>query len=155
MDRRLARIIGLCVVVLLIGAACGGDDEPEGGATSTSSSGSETEEEEGGTVQVAGQDANDHGEADLSGRDEFDLEMDDFYFEPTVLTGEAGQTILIELENEGDAAHTFTIDDLNVDVEVEAGQSGEAEVTFPDSGEVLFYCRFHQGQGMRGGLKVA
>ena len=149
MDRRLARIIGLCAVVLLLGAACGGDDEPQGGATSSSG------EEEGGTVQVAGQDANDHGEADLSGRDEFDLEMDDFYFEPTVLTGEAGQTILIELENEGNAPHTFTIDDQGVDVEVEAGRSGEAEVTFPDSGEVLFYCRFHQGQGMRGGLKVA
>jgi plastocyanin len=155
MDRRLARIFALCVVMLLLGAACGGDDEPEGGATSGSEQSDEDEGGGGGTVQVAGEDANDHGSTDASGEDELKLEADDFYFSPTVITGAAGQSLTVEIENEGNAPHTFTIDDQGIDEQIEAGEDASVEVTFPDSGEVLFYCRFHQGQGMRGGLKAA
>jgi hypothetical protein len=52
------------------------------------------------------------------------------------------------------APHTFTIDGQDVDVQLGAGESGQAEVTFPDSGALVFYCRFHVSGGMLGGLSV-
>ena len=101
------------------------------------------------------QDAEDHGAVDLSGQSETSLELDDFYFMPTVLIGEPGQTINIELENEGQAPHTFTTADGSVDEELQAGQRVEVDVTFPDSGALAFECRFHAGQGMIGALSVS
>jgi plastocyanin len=101
------------------------------------------------------QDAEDHGAVDLSGQSETSLELDDFYFEPTILIGEPGQTINIELENDGQAPHTFTTADGSVDEELQAGQSVEVDVTFPDSGALAFECRFHAGQGMIGALSVS
>jgi plastocyanin len=85
---------------------------------------------------------------------DFELEMDEFYFRPTVLSGEAGQTITLEVLNNGSNPHTFTLDAIQVDVEVQPGQNGTTKVTFPESGALLFYCRFHAGGGMRGGLSV-
>jgi plastocyanin len=136
-------VLALAVVVVAV-AGCG-QDQPAVTAGG---------DEGGGQITVAGEAANDHGTSDVSGESTVDLELDDSYFEPTVLSGQAGQALTVELENEGNAAHTFTIDSQGVDVEVAAGESGQAEVTFPDSGALLFYCRFHAGAGMRGGLSV-
>jgi plastocyanin len=105
-------------------------------------------------IVVAGQEANDHGTQDLAGASDFELEAYEFYFQPTVLTGEAGQTITLEVLNEGAQSHTFTVDPLRVDLEVPPGQNATTKVTFPDSGAFLFYCRFHAGGAMRGGLSV-
>jgi plastocyanin len=138
-------VVVAAAALALVASACAQQQEGSAGGGG---------EDEGGTIQIAGQDANDHGSKDVSGSDEAELELDDFYFEPTVLEGEAGQTLTVELENEGDATHTFTVDELGVDEELQPGDSGEAEVTFPDSGALLFYCRFHQGGGMRGALSV-
>jgi plastocyanin len=105
-------------------------------------------------IIVAGEEANDHGTEDIVGTSDFELEMYDFYFQPTVLTGEAGQTITLEALNEGTNPHTFTLDAIQVDLEVPPGQNATTKVTFPESGALLFYCRFHAGGGMRGGLSV-
>jgi plastocyanin len=142
-------VVVAAVALALVASACA--QQQAGSAGGGEGGGGE---DEGGTIQIAGQDANDHGSMDVTGSDEAELELDDFYFEPTVLEGEAGQTLTVELENEGDATHTFTVDELGVDEEVQPGDRGEAEVTFPDSGALLFYCRFHQGGGMRGALSV-
>jgi plastocyanin len=147
---RTAKVLILLMAVVLVMAACGGDDEPTGGASNGGA-----EKEEGGTIQIDGQSANNHGEADVSGESETDLEADDFYFEPTVLTGEAGQTITIHIENEGDATHNFSITDQDVDEDIDAGDEADVDVTFPDSGTVVWFCKFHQGQGMVGGLEVS
>jgi plastocyanin len=129
------------VAVVLVASACGGTDDPT--------------VEGGGTITIAGQEANDHGTEDVAGASELEVELDDFYFEPTVLQGEAGQTLTVSLFNEGDNPHTFTIEDQDIDEELEPGQEGvTVDVTFPDSGAVPFTCRFHAGQGMLGGLSV-
>jgi plastocyanin len=132
-----------------VASACG--QQQEGSAGGGGGGGGE---EAGGSIEIAGQAATDHGSMDVTGTEEVDLEMDNFNFEPTVLEGEAGQTLTFELENEGDVTHTFTIDELEVDEEVQPGDKGEAEVTFPDSGALVFYCRFHQSGGMLGALSV-
>ncbi|MGH2723431.1 MAG: cupredoxin domain-containing protein [Actinomycetota bacterium] len=145
MRLRAMQVPTVVLVLALVTTACGGTDDP------TVTGG----EDEGGTITIAGQEANDHGRADVAGQGELELELDDSYFEPTVLEGEAGQQISLSLFNEGDNPHTFTIDDQDVDEELQPGQEGvTVDVTFAGSGVVLFYCRFHAGQGMRGGLSV-
>lgn len=133
---RRGALIGVVLALAIVAASCGGD-------------------EEGGTITLGGESANDHGSEDVSAETSIAFEMDDFYFEPTVLQGTAGQTLTLEVENEGENAHTFTSDDLGVDQEVGPGEEAEIEVTFPDSGQVVFICRFHSGQGMRGALEVS
>lgn len=150
--RRLTRGPGALAMALAIGlvaTACAEQQEAGGGG------GGGGGEEGGGTVTIAGQDATSHGSEDVTGTDEIELELDDFYFEPTVLEGEAGQSLTVSMFNEGDAPHTFTIDELQIDQEIQPGDEGlTAEVTFPDSGALVFYCRFHVGGGMLGGLSA-
>jgi plastocyanin len=149
------------VLALLVGAAtaCSSDNGTPAASNSDTNtpttSSSASEGGDGGTIQIGNDQANDHGEADATGQDELKVEQDDFYFEPTVITGTAGQALTIEVENEGSVQHTFTIDDQSIDVAVNPSENTKVDVTFPDSGTVEFYCRFHHGSGMAGGLKVA
>jgi plastocyanin len=131
---RSGAVLGPVLALGLVTAACGSDE---------------------GTISLDGENANDHGTEDVSGETSIELELDDFYFAPTVLQGEAGQTLTLEAFNEGDQAHTFTSEELGVDEEVEPGGETTLDVTFPGSGRVVFICRFHDGQGMRGALEVA
>jgi plastocyanin len=145
-SRRTTRAAPLALLLIL--AACGEEAEPR----SAGGGGEETEAE--GTITVAGEEAIDHGTEDVAGMTSVEMEMDDSYFEPTVLSGEAGQTLTVDLTNEGGTQHTFTIDSLDVDVSLAGGDTGAAKVTFPDSGALLFYCQFHDDLGMRGALSV-
>ncbi len=138
------KTVVLLAVVAMIGAAC----------SSNKSSTSEGESE-GGTIQIGSDTANDHGSKDVSGASEVDVEQDDFYFEPTVIEGTAGQEITIKLENEGKATHNFTLEDQSIDQTVAPGDDASVTVTFPQSGTLEFFCKFHRGQGMVGELKVA
>jgi plastocyanin len=150
---RTTRVPVWLVLVLslaLVASACG-EEEP----SLSAGAGGGGEGEGGESVTIAGQEATSHGSADVSGMDSVELELDDFYFEPTVLEGEAGQALSVTMFNEGDAPHTFTIDELRIDHELQPGDEGiSTEVTFPDSGALVFYCRFHAGGGMLGGLSV-
>jgi plastocyanin len=145
--RRGVVILAACAL-LLVAAGCG--------SSSGSSSGGTTEESGGGGGQrtIAGVQANDHGTRAVEDSGKTEVEMDDFYFEPTVLEGEAGQTVELELKNEGDTEHTFTIDSQNVDQELGPGEEAEVEVTIPKSGVISFYCKFHKDSGMAGALAV-
>ena len=134
----MRKVLALVLVLVVLGAACGDDDD-------STSTGSDT------PVALEGK-VNNEGHRDIAGADEINLELDDFYFDPTFVKGKPGESVKVELENEGDNTHTFTIDSANVDVEVKSGDDGTAEVTVPDSGALRFYCRFHSGQGMQGAI---
>jgi plastocyanin len=156
MRRTFASPLALLFATMLLAAACGGDS-PQVGGSPTQSTPTETgspTEGEGGTITIAGREANDHGSLSVAGQDEIELELDDFYFQPTLLQGEAGQSLTIELRNEGTAAHNFSLTEQNVDQDLEAGEDAKVTVTFPDSGMLAFFCKFHAGQGMVGGLSV-
>ena len=112
-------------------------------------------EEEGGTITVGGEKANDHGSKGVSSEGQLDLELDDFYFEPTVLTGTAGESLTLHLENEGSTEHNFSVTDQGIDQDVQDGGNADVTVTFPDSGTLVFFCKYHQDMGMRGALEVA
>jgi plastocyanin len=158
--------------ITLIAASCGDDDDNGSAATtvvaggastpsaSTASSGTTAGTEssattEGGEttpgsapVSLEGQ-LNNKGTKEVTG-DEVDLEMDDYYFEPTFIKASPGATIHVKLENESDDTHTFTIDALGIDQEVAAGKDATVDVKLPESGAVRFYCRFHGSMGMQG-----
>jgi plastocyanin len=131
------------LVLVLAVAACGGYGSDDNG-------------DEGGSTTIGGMTASLHGTKDVSGETgKVEIEMYDDYFEPTVLNGKPGQTITLELKNEGEKPHTLTISDKDIDQEVQPGDEAEADVTFPQSGELVFVCRFHENNGMIGALEVS
>jgi plastocyanin len=140
MRTRIVCALGVVLVLALVGTACGKSGDEGGG---------------GGTTTIAGQKANDHGTKDVSGESSVELEQDNFYFEPTILKGSAGQKLTIELSNEGSALHNFSIPDQSIDQDVQPDTKGEVTVTFPDSGTLVFFCKYHQSQGMVGALEVS
>ncbi|MBI1886148.1 MAG: cupredoxin domain-containing protein [Chloroflexi bacterium] len=83
------------------------------------------------------------------------VKQDDFDFEPDSLSGDAGQAVTVELENEGSVAHTFTIDELDVDETLQPGDTASVTFTLANGGSFAFYCRFHRSQGMEGTLTVS
>ena len=130
-------------VFVLAVAACGG------------SSGDESSDE-GGSTTIAGMTAQLHGTKDVSGETgKVEIELDDDYFEPTILKGKPGQTVTLELKNEGNNPHTLTISDQGIDQEVQPGDEAEVDVTFPETGELAFVCTFHESNGMVGALEVS
>lgn len=128
------RRVGLLLAMGLLVAACGGK---EGAAT------------------IGGREANDHGSEDVVGETSIEFEMDDFYFAPTVLQGESGQSLTLEVFNEGEALHNLTISERGVDTDLAAGEEASIEVTFPDSGTLVLECKYHAAQGMIGALEVS
>ena len=148
--------LGLAVVLAAFLAACGDDYSSTSASNSTTSASesSETTGSAGGSppVSLSGQ-VNDHGTKALSG-DKVEVELDNFYFEPTYVAADGGKTVKVELKNDGDTAHTFTIDGTDIDVVLQPGDKQTVEVELPDSGQLVYYCRFHQSQGMQGGFAV-
>jgi plastocyanin len=107
----------------------------------------------GPTIRLAdGQRASAHGEADVAGVSATVIEMEDFFFRPTVLHGTPGQRLTITLSNQGNSLHDFRIAAEHIDANAEAGTPVTVTVTFPEKGAVTFECRYHLLQNMRGEL---
>jgi plastocyanin len=155
---RYARLLSIFSVLVLLLAGCGdgGDDGTESEtATSTEAAGTPTPIAEETIGLASGEQANAHGEADVSGDDTVEFELDDNYFEPTVILGTAGQEITLEAFNEGGNIHNFSLTDQQIDQDFREDSEEEIEVTFPDSGALTFFCKYHAELGMRGELRVA
>ena len=135
----------LALAVVLLAAGCGGY-----GGKSKSSSSTESGGGGGGKTTVAGVPANNHGTKSVS--NEAEVELDDYYFEPTVLKGKPGSSVTLELKNEGSVEHNFTIDSQGIDKDLKAGEDVKVSVTIPKSGVVSFYCKYHKNMGMAGAL---
>ena len=136
-------MIGAALALFAV-AGCGG----YGGGSDDS--------EEGAATTIAGMATESHGTKDVSDESgKVEIELYDNYFEPTVLKGKPGQKVELELKNEGNAAHTFTISKQSVDEEIQPGDETETEVTFPQSGQLEFVCTFHQSSGMVGLLETS
>ena len=110
------------LTIILAALACGGDDEADVGSAATPS------------PQIV------------------EMTAKDFSFAPPKLRGTVGAPIEITLKNTGQASHTFTIDEFNVDTEVAAGEEATLTVLPAEPGEFNYYCRFHEERGMRGAI---
>lgn len=98
--------------------------------------------------------ASDHGTKDAGGAADFELEVDSNYFEPTFVKGTPGQTLTLKLSNESDNLHNFSVPSLAIDKDLQGKQEAEVDVTFPQSGVLLFLCKYHSSAGMNGELLV-
>ena len=127
----------MAMAAVLVAAACGGDN-----------SGSSAPASIPGKV-------NSHGTKDVKDGQTLEMEADDYYFGPTFLKGPAGAKVTLELQNEGKAKHTFTIDDQKIDQQLDPDARATVSVTLPASGTLVYYCHFHQNQGMQGALVTA
>jgi plastocyanin len=90
---------------------------------------------------------------DVSGTGSTEVELDDNYFKPNVLTGKPGEKLTLELKNEGKVEHNFTVDGQSIDQDVAAGKDASVSVTLPQSGTLAFYCKYHKSSGMTGELR--
>jgi plastocyanin len=103
---------------------------------------------------VAGASVNFHGTKDVTGMTSLEIEADNFYFEPTVLKGTPGQHLTLTIKNStNDTEHNFTVESQHVDKDIEDGKSQTVAITFPASGTVRFFCEYHHGSGMGGGIQ--
>jgi plastocyanin len=131
--RRTVALLAAPVIVLAViaGVACGDDDEDvDDDATETQTPRPEAEE--------------------------FDLAADDdLTFTPDAIELEVGESLDIHMTNNGNTAHTFTLDELNIDVEVPASNDETIPLTASEPGEYTFYCKFHDESGMVGTLRIA
>lgn len=146
--RNHVRLAAVLMGIAIVAVACGNNEEvtvprSPGGAVSTSPPAAAA------PVKLSGQ-VNDHGTQSIAGKDEVRVEQNDFYFEPTFLGATPSQVVTVEVENEGQTAHTFTISSLNIDKTLQPGDSAKIEVRLPKSGVVNFICQFHVSQGMQG-----
>ncbi len=97
---------------------------------------------------------NDHGTKTFTAMSfELEVELDDFYFEPTFIKAPGDATAMVKLKNEGTVAHTFTSDTLNFDQQVEPGKTAELTVKLGTETRYEFYCKFHKDQGMSGAFQ--
>ena len=105
-------------------------------------------------IIVDGFGANFHGIDRVVDGGTIEMEMDEAYFEPTVLKGPPGATVTIELENEGVRQHNFSVPSQGIDLDCGVRASGEVTVIFPRSGALPFICKYTGTSGMRGELAV-
>ena len=155
------------MALVLVASACGGDNKPSSSSDTTSASGSGSGSGSGSASGTAASTpagsaapvslpgtVNEHGTGTVTDGGSLEMELDDFYFGPTYVTGPAGAKVTLELANEGQKTHTFTIDSAKIDQQLDPGAKATVQVTLPASGSLAFYCRFHVSGGMQGAFTI-
>ena len=138
-----SRITKVMVVLLALGLVSAGCSKKKATTEST-----------GGTITIGGEKANNHGEKTVSGTS-LDVELDNFYFNPTTIKGVAGSKVTLNLMNEAGTKHNFTLADQNINQDLDPHQDVSVTVTIPSSGSLQFHCEYHEGSGMIGQLVAA
>lgn len=165
-----SRVIPLIFVIAFVAPACEGDQDqarrprPAAKATSTAPptpSPGQTpgaardtaenrtgEEREIGGVKtvVRGQASTLPGFVNIEARDNF--------FKPNILTGVSGTAIVATIKNDGKELHNFSVTGQDVSQDMKAGEAPSVAFTFPGSGKVVFFCKYHRDDGMVGELQV-
>ena len=82
------------------------------------------------------------------------VEQKNFLFSPNRIQARAGQTIRVVVKNNDSTLHTFTLNEVGVDVSIPPGSERLIEFKAPASGAFIWYCVPHLGSGMVGTLVV-
>lgn len=117
-------LTALTVAIFLVGA-CGGGDDDESASTGDSAD----------ALPVT-------------------VTAKDFAFDTDSLEGHATHSVDLTFVNEGDTQHSFTIDELKVDVEAAGGEEATATFTPEETGSFEFYCKYHPDT-MKGAFEVS
>jgi len=95
--------------------------------------------------------------ADVRGLKTFNLTIGrlapgEAYFAPTVLQGTSGESVHLHIVNTTPVLHNFSISGEGIDTDVSAGGSVDLVVTFPVSGPIVYFCRYHAEEEQAGEL---
>jgi plastocyanin len=127
MAGRTGRVLAAVAVACMVGLiGCGDDDDDSAGETPDTTAST--------TVGDGGADGSGGGAA-------ASVTIADFAFSPAELTVSSGD--VVSVKNDDSTTHTFTSDGGGFDVQVEAGQSGEARVSASTPGTYDFHCTIH------------
>src|SRR6266513_1222048 len=109
MGTRTLVLFSAAAVALITLAACSSSSSSASGATSGSNK-----------ITIGSDQANDHGTQDATGQTTFAIESHNdsigYYFTPTILQGSAGQSITLNIKNDGSVPHNFSITSMNVNI---------------------------------------
>lgn len=83
-----------------------------------------------------------------------EVELNDNYFNPKGITILNGKTTPLILKNKGKKEHTFTVEKLGIDVEVQSGEEKTITVEPKNPGTYDLICRYHFHEGMVGKVIV-
>ncbi len=133
MFKRLSVLAIVLILPVLIVAACGGGGETTTTTEPADTPVADTPAASGATqVTVINQDPGDSGE---------------YKFSPTEFNFSVGETVQFTIEAETEF-HTFTVDELSIDVSLSGGESESLVFTFDKAGEYKLYCIPHEALGM-------
>lgn len=82
------------------------------------------------------------------------VELNDDYFNPKVITISNGRMTTLKLKNKGKKEHTFTVEKLGIDAEVQPGEEKNITVKLKKPGTYELICRYHFHEGMVGKVIV-
>jgi plastocyanin len=120
-------VISIVLAGALVLVGCGGDDAGTDAQTGGDETATEQPADPTSTITLLD---NEYSPAD-----------------PVITSGE------LQLVNDGASPHTFTVEDEQIDVEVEAGAQATETIDLAPGTYTLF-CEFHRGQGMETTLTV-
>jgi plastocyanin len=83
-----------------------------------------------------------------------EVELNDDYFNPEVITIPNGTATTLILKNKGTKEHTFTVEKLGIDAEVQPGKEKTITVQPKQPGTYELTCRYHFQEGMVGKVIV-
>ncbi|WP_066290820.1 cupredoxin domain-containing protein [Bacillus sp. FJAT-29937] len=83
-----------------------------------------------------------------------EVELGDDYFNPKDITIPNGTTTTLILKNKGKKEHTFTVEKLGIDVEIQPGKEKSITVNPKQPGTYELICRYHFQEGMVGKVIV-
>ncbi|MBE2976927.1 cupredoxin domain-containing protein [Priestia megaterium] len=93
-------------------------------------------------------------EFDMVRQKTMEVQLNDDYFNPETITIPSGKTTTLILKNEGQKEHTFTVEKLGIDAEVEPGKEKTINVKPQNPGTYELICRYHFNSGMVGKVIV-
>ncbi|MBU8853441.1 cupredoxin domain-containing protein [Bacillus sp. FJAT-26377] len=93
-------------------------------------------------------------ESDVVRHKAMEVQLNDDYFNPETITIPSGKTITLILKNKGQKEHTFTVEKLGIDAEVQPGKEKTITVKPQNPGTYELICRYHFNSGMVGKVIV-
>ena len=92
----------------------------------------------------------------LEDAEEIVIEATEMAFDPASFEVTAGEPINLTVANIGQAFHDLTIDEFDLQIDVDSGQSATAGLEIDEPGEYDYYCSVpgHASAGMQGTLSV-
>lgn len=162
---RACRVVGLGIVAVAL-FACGGAPsagKPPQGAVSPGAPAAQRSAVKaspvptpmGELVQIGQVTYANWGERNARRDKTRELDAGDFYFKGTFIQGEPGQKLTLAINNVAAQVHNISILEQGLDQDMPPGSPRvNVDVTFPQSGGLPFFCKFHTARGMNGLLLV-